>query len=639
MTRSDSTPASVTPRLEPRGDGDASRVLGAASLETTPNEAMPRAWLALFVRAMPEVRAAVLVLGPANEGPFLPRAQHPMPGEVDPALRKLVATALQSRSRVVRAPSTTDRSTSTSSGGLYLAEPFETGGDLQGAIGLELTSAEDTSPERAVERVTSALQLAWGWLAGRIRDNDRDRLARRNAQVEQAVDVVCALTERSDPLEGVPAFATELADALSAERVAVGFVSGPRVHAEALSHSARFGERTNVVRAIEAAMNEAVDLASTVVSPEPAIDANAPYAPERGGHAHEALTAASGAPHVCTRPLFLEDTPVGAVTIERADPFDEETLALLDVVCGLATLPLHLGRLERRSIGRKLIDGLGALASRTFGPDHVAWKLGLLATLFLLLFLTFAEGDFRVTADATLEPTQLLATAAPMDGYIAASFRRAGDLVEANEPLGALDDRDLVLERLRWESTFAQADKRYRQSVAERDAAESAIQAAAKREAQAELTRIERLLDRVEMRAPFDGIVVSGDLSQRLGAPVERGEVLFEVAPLDGYRIALRVDEADIAHVAIGQTGRLILASLPDQDFAFEVAKITPVAEAEEGANTFRVEARLLNRALERMRPGIEGIAKVDVGERSLFWIWTREATTWLRLQLWSWLP
>ena len=59
------------------------------------------------------------------------------------------------------------------------------------------------------------------------------------------------------------------------------------------------------------------------------------------------------------------------------------------------------------------------------------------------------------------------------------------------------------------------------------------------------------------MTAPFDGIIVSGDLSQSLGSPVERGQVLFEVAPLDGYRIVLRVDERDIPYVALGQRGEL----------------------------------------------------------------------------------
>src|SRR5678816_4391221 len=100
------------------------------------------------------------------------------------------------------------------------------------------------------------------------------------------------------------------------------------------------------------------------------------------------------------------------------------------------------------------------------------------------------------------------------------------------------------------------------------------------------------------MVAPFDGVIVSGDLSQRLGAPVERGQVLFEVAPLDDFRIALQVDEHDFAQVLPGQRGEMVVASMPYQSFAFTVTKITAVNNAKDGANRFRGEARLAAEAV-----------------------------------------
>ena len=55
----------------------------------------------------------------------------------------------------------------------------------------------------------------------------------------------------------------------------------------------------------------------------------------------------------------------------------------------------------------------------------------------------------------------------------------------------------------------------------------------------------------------------------------------------------LKVPESDIAEVGLGDGGELVLSSLPNESFAFTVEKITPVSVAEEGKNTFRVEARL----------------------------------------------
>ena len=34
-----------------------------------------------------------------------------------------------------------------------------------------------------------------------------------------------------------------------------------------------------------------------------------------------------------------------------------------------------------------------------------------------------------------------------------------------------------------------------------------------------------------------------------------------------------------------------------------------------------------------------EGVAKINVDERSLLWIWTHRITDWLRLWFWTWWP
>jgi multidrug efflux pump subunit AcrA (membrane-fusion protein) len=150
---------------------------------------------------------------------------------------------------------------------------------------------------------------------------------------------------------------------------------------------------------------------------------------------------------------------------------------------------------------------------------------------------------------------------------------------------------------------------------------------------------VEEQLARTVMSAPFDGVIVRGDLTQSLGAPVERGQVLFEIAPLDGYRVALQVDERDIGHVVAGQRGELTIASMPGERLAIAVKSVTPVNTAREGRNYFKVEAALDADAGERLRPGMQGVAKIHVDERKLVWIWTRSFTDWLRLWLWSWLP
>ena len=175
--------------------------------------------------------------------------------------------------------------------------------------------------------------------------------------------------------------------------------------------------------------------------------------------------------------------------------------------------------------------------------------------------------------------------------------------------------------------------------MAKRDRAQISIISSQIDQAEAQLSMVDEQLARTDIVAPFDGMIVSGDLTQSLGAPLERGQVLFEVAPLDSYRVVLEVDERDIADISVGQTGELVLSSMPGQNFQITVAKITPVNVAREGRNYFRVEARLGADALQRLRPGMEGVGKIYVAERRLVWIWTREMMNWLRLKLWAWMP
>jgi multidrug efflux pump subunit AcrA (membrane-fusion protein) len=145
-------------------------------------------------------------------------------------------------------------------------------------------------------------------------------------------------------------------------------------------------------------------------------------------------------------------------------------------------------------------------------------------------------------------------------------------------------------------------------------------------------------LARVRISAPFDGVVVRGDLTQELGSPVEQGKVLFEIAPLDSWRVILKVDERDIAFVAAGAHGEIVLTSLPGQSFGFKVRQVTSVSTAEEGRNYFRVEAGVPEGA-PKLRPGMEGVAKIEAGQRSLLWIWSRRLIDWTRLAIWEYTP
>jgi hypothetical protein len=59
------------------------------------------------------------------------------------------------------------------------------------------------------------------------------------------------------------------------------------------------------------------------------------------------------------------------------------------------------------------------------------------------------------------------------------------------------------------------------------------------------------------------------------------------------------------------------------------------VATSADGRNYFEVEATP-DQAQANLRPGLSGVAKIEVGERSLAWLLFHRAAAWLRLSLWT---
>jgi hypothetical protein len=85
----------------------------------------------------------------------------------------------------------------------------------------------------------------------------------------------------------------------------------------------------------------------------------------------------------------------------------------------------------------------------------------------------------------------------------------------------------------------------------------------------------------------------------------------------------------------LGQQGDLLLAGLSGEHFGIRVSKISPVAQAEEGRNSFRVEAQLQGGG-SAIQPGMEGVGKIQAGRHSLLWIGFHRLFYWARYTAWT---
>jgi RND family efflux transporter MFP subunit len=604
------------------------QALWSSFAEASTVEAFCRSWLALQCRMIGGVRAGMVLLGPADRGPFRPVATWPEGRRNLKHLTKTAERTLADRRGLVLRGEPAEGETE--NGHYEIGYPIEARGSLHGATVLEVTPKSEAKLQGMMR------QLHWGaaWLELLFSREAVAAEQETRERIQAALDLVATSVGHDRFYASAMAFATALATKLQCERVSIGFVRRGRTRVFAMSHSAEFKQHTNLIRSISEAMDEAVDQRETIVYP------NGSSGSVVVSRAHAELARQHGAGALCSIPLEALGAPIGALMLERPldRPFDSKAVELCRSVAALAGPILETQRRDDRWLITKAVDSIRSYLVSLFGPRHVALKLVTAAVAGLVLFCVLVKGDYRVSAKTVLEPIVQRAAAAPFDGYIREAPVRAGDLVQAGQVLCRLDDRELRLERLKSLSKLEEYQKEYHKAMAEREAAKVEILTAQMNQVQAEIALLDDQLAHTKLLAPFDGIVVTGDLSQQLGAPIEKGKVLFEIAPLDRYRLVIEVDERDIANVAVGQQGSLMLSAFPSELIDVTVEKITPVSTAKEGRNFFRVEARF-DRPHDRLRPGMEGAGKIEIDRRPLIWIWTHQIMDWVRLAVWSWLP
>lgn len=426
--------------------------------------------------------------------------------------------------------------------------------------------------------------------------------------------------------EAATAFASELANGRGCARAGVGMVRGHQVELVAISHGSGENLHRQAFNTLTAAMDEAVQQAGSVHWPAegaPAIR-----------HAHRMLLGGRGGA-VATVPIVYLGRAVGAVTCEWTSlPPDLPALVTeLENNLSLAGPVLYLMAQREQPWYRRLRGPPASPTTERSRGLAIGLALGAVALAALLAWPV----DYRVGGRARVEGQQVRALVAPADGYLQAVHARPGDRVAAGQLLLEMSDQELQLQRRKWSSELGQYQNAYASALARADRAAMVIALARVEEARAHLGLVDAELARTRITAPFAGIVVEGDLSQSLGAPLERGKPLMQLAPLDQYRVMLQIDERDIGQVQVGQTGLLSLSALPWDALPIRAVRITPMARPVEGRNVFEVETDIRADA-DRIRPGLEGIGKLEVGRAARGWVWFHGVADWLRLRLWSWM-
>lgn len=440
----------------------------------------------------------------------------------------------------------------------------------------------------------------------------RELIAKRMAAL---TELQCRLEASATVAEACRSLANELQRYLECQQVIIGLCpdGSSRCRVESISGVDSVQRHSEKTRLAEAALEEVIARGETSIWP--ASDDSGRY----GLKAQQQFASATEAETLIGSSLIDDQgTVLGAWLLagDAADLKKDDVLAMIHA----AEKPVAslLGLLKRAQHGRlrRMVDSLCSQLRRRRGRVIVA-------VAFLCLLSLLAPVPHRVKCDCLLEPVTRRFVAAPFAGPLDKALVQPGDLVTEGQLLAQMDGREV-----RWELAGVQAD-RYR-ALKERAGHVAAHEAGAAEIARYEAERLqyrEQLLKArdhdLEIRSPVDGIVVSGDLKDAEGMPLDVGEVLFEVAPLDAMIVELSVPEDEVSFVCGGMPVRITFDALPFRSFEATIERVHPRAELRDEENIFVAEVRIDN-PRQILHPGMRGHARVDVGSARLGWVLLR---------------
>ena len=406
----------------------------------------------------------------------------------------------------------------------------------------------------------------------------------------------------------------------------------------AISHIDRFESTSRLVMALQAAAGEVL-ATDRVISVQQSGDGLVEDASASSPPAHRALLGAlEGMRHVCSLPMRDGSGQTQAVLITVSDDqaLSEETknqaLLMLEMVYPRLADSRWRDANGFKRLRLSLLQRLELFA----GPGRPWLKFGALLASVSLLVMVFLQVPYRVeaTAQVTTDSTRLITS--QNDGRLFDVFVDVGDVVRQGQTLSRLDTTDLDQQRAEILSEIQRYTAEQDKARAAGALAEMQVASARQVQSQARLKRIEYFLQQARTLAPFDGVVIEGERRNLLGSSVKRGDKLFRIAQVRDLYVILQVPEHAIRELRDDVQAELLLLSQPGEKIKLKVASFVPMAQVKgEEGNQFLLKAQILDPAAPWWRPGMTGIAKIEVGYRNITWVLFHRMIDKLRLWLW----
>jgi HlyD family secretion protein len=287
------------------------------------------------------------------------------------------------------------------------------------------------------------------------------------------------------------------------------------------------------------------------------------------------------------------------------------------LVSGTGIDPNKIGKVNRGDVARSVV-ATGKITPIT-QVEVKSKASGIVEKLYVDINNNVRKGQSlaqldqqEIAAQVAAQQAQLASAEANVSNFEAALEQDKVNAAAPDLPMYKVTlDRNtaMVKEGLVPQQSLDNANRDYLAALNKRDAAKAQLgvdgaklkQAKAQvAQSQATLNQLNEQLSYTTIQAPMDGQVLSrdveiGDAVSSILVLGSTATLVMTVGDISEVYVKGKVDEADIAHVYMGQPARIKVESFRDRYFQGKVTKISPMGVEKDNVTTFEVRVSINN--------------------------------------------
>lgn len=506
-------------------------------------------------------------------------------------------------------------------------QPLKAGSNELGIEIYNITVKNVDHLNASLERL-QILMPYYDFYEGKLKLNE---FRERTGRLHKSFELMIKINTHESFLGSLMAICNEFSAKWGCSRVSFGLLKSNNIKIKAMSNSEKFNRKMDLVRDLESVMEECADQDLEVNYPQQGAGI---YVCRRAQH----FSNTHGPLSLLSVPLRYEGKTLGVLCFERSieKPFSNSEMETFRLSADLLSPRLANLKKLNRWFGRRLLDGIKNTCSFFLGTKHTWIKIIIFLVLGVGYWLSQAKTMYQVEASFRFDSQKSLSVSVPYSGEIDEVYVKNGQNVQKGDRLFTLDTVELQLKLRDLQSKKLQTLKKAAVALREGETAEEQMSRVEAEGIKAEIDLIEYSIGKSVIKAQMDGTVVGTELEKKKFSVVELGKDILEIIQIDSLESILYVPEDQIADVITGQSGELVAAGYPDRRIKFEIIEIEKIARVIEQQNVYRVKASIVLSSKDHfIRAGMEGVARVDVEERLLAWVFTRKAINWVRMTLW----